>query len=114
MIAYRYNYEPTNLKADSSPPAKARWARFKLLRCTFGFNIAKGEWRLSKKLAGGGPLFDRGIYSRNRLPLYLTGEESGTHRGQCRVIDQDGRFNEGEENVSGSNEVPIRHCSQLQ
>jgi len=27
----------------------------------FGFNISPGEWRLSKKLAGGGPLYDVGI-----------------------------------------------------
>src|SRR6185312_4607991 len=30
-----------------------------------GFNIAPGEWRYNKALAGGGPLMDVGIYSLN-------------------------------------------------
>ena len=34
----------------------------------------QGEWRTNKKLAGGGPLFDVGIYSLNAC-RYLTGEE---------------------------------------
>ena len=59
MIAYRCHYEPTNLKAiqlirDGS------LGQVQAIESTFGFNIGKGEWRLSKKLAGGGPLFDVG------------------------------------------------------
>jgi predicted dehydrogenase len=77
MIAYRCHYEPTNLKAiqlirDGS------LGKVQAIESAFGFNIAPGEWRLSKKLAGGGPLYDVGIYSLNAC-RYLTGEEPAAH-----------------------------------
>ena len=39
------------------------------IESAFGFNIAPGEWRLNRKLAGGGPMMDVGIYCAQRLPL---------------------------------------------
>jgi predicted dehydrogenase len=104
MIAYRCHYEPTNLKAiqlirDGS------LGQVQAIESTFGFNIGKGEWRLSKKLAGGGPLFDVGIYSLNAC-RYLTGEEPKHISAYSSVIDHDGRFNEVEENVSWTMEFP--------
>jgi predicted dehydrogenase len=75
------------------------------IESSFGFNIAPGEWRLSKKLAGGGPLFDVGIYSLNAC-RYLTGEEPEHIAANASVIDQDGRFNEVEENVSWTMKFP--------
>src|ERR1700732_3052990 len=71
MIAYRCHYEPTNLKAIRLIREGAL-GRVQAIESTFGFNIAPGEWRLSKKLAGGGPLLDVGIYSLNAC-RYLTG-----------------------------------------
>jgi len=73
MIAYRCHYEPTNLKAIGLIRTGAL-GQVQAIESSFGFNIAAGEWRLSKKLAGGGPLFDVGIYSLNAC-RYLTGEE---------------------------------------
>ena len=64
MIAYRCHYEPTNLKAIHLI-RKGALGQVQAIESSFGFNIAPGEWRLSKKLAGGGPLFDVGIYSLN-------------------------------------------------
>ena len=46
----------------------------------------------NKKLAGGGPLFDVGIYSLNAC-RYLTGEEPEHIAANASVIDHDGRFN---------------------
>ena len=104
MIAYRCHYEPTNLRAIQLIRQGAL-GQVQAIESTFGFNIAPGEWRLSKKLAGGGPLFDVGIYSLNAC-RYLTGEEPEHIAANASVIDQDGRFNEVEENVSWTMKFP--------
>src|SRR5207244_629728 len=104
MIAYRCHYEPTNPKAIRLIRQGAL-GQVQAIESTFGFNIAPGEWRLNKKLAGGGPLFDVGIYSLNAC-RYLTGEEPEHIAANASVIDQDGRFNEVEENVSWTMKFP--------
>jgi predicted dehydrogenase len=104
MIAYRCHYEPTNLKAIKLIHDGAI-GQVQAIESPFGFNIAAGEWRLSKKLAGGGPLFDVGIYSLNAC-RYLTGEEPAQISAHASVIDHDGRFNEVEENVSWTMKFP--------
>ena len=104
MIAYRCHYEPTNLKAIQLIRQGAL-GQVQAIESTFGFNISPGEWRLSKKLAGGGPLFDVGIYSLNAC-RYLTGEEPEHIAANASVIDHDGRFKEVEENVSWTMKFP--------
>jgi len=104
MVAYRCHYEPTNLKAIQLIRQGAL-GQVQAIESSFGFNIAPGEWRLSKKLAGGGPLFDVGIYSLNAC-RYLTGEEPEHIAANASVIDQDSRFNEVEENVSWTMKFP--------
>ncbi len=104
MIAYRCHYEPTNLRAvklirDGS------LGQVQAIQSAFGFNIGKGEWRLSKALAGGGPLYDVGIYSLNAC-RYLTSEEPDHISAYASVIDHDGRFNEVEENVAWTMRFP--------
>ena len=104
MIAYRCHYEATNLKAIRLIREGAL-GQVQAVESAFGFNIAPGEWRLNKKLAGGGPLFDVGIYSLNAC-RYLTGEEPEHIAATASVIDHDGRFNEVEENVSWTMKFP--------
>ena len=104
MIAYRCHYEPTNLRAVQLIRDGAL-GQVQAIESAFGFNIAPGEWRLSKKLAGGGPLFDVGIYSLNAC-RYLTGEEPEHISAYASTIDRDGRFNEVEENVSWTMKFP--------
>jgi predicted dehydrogenase len=104
MIAYRCHYEPTNLKAIQLIHQGAL-GQVQAIESAFGFNIAPSEWRLSKKLAGGGPLFDVGIYSLNAC-RYLTGEEPDHIAATASVIDQDGRFKEVEENVAWTMKFP--------
>jgi predicted dehydrogenase len=104
MIAYRCHFEPTNLSAiqiirDGSI------GQVQTIESTYGFNIRAGEWRLSKAMAGGGPLFDVGIYALNAC-RYLTGEEPSDISAYSSVIDRDGRFNEVEENVSWTMKFP--------
>lgn len=104
MIAYRCHYEPTNLKAVQLI-RRGEIGQVQAIESAFGFNIAPGEWRLSRKLAGGGPLFDVGIYSLNAC-RYLTGEEPEHISAYASVIDHDGRFSEVEENVSWTMKFP--------
>src|SRR5258708_9455035 len=92
MIAYRCHYEPTNLKAVRLIREGAL-GKVPAIESTFGFNIGAGEWRLSKKLAGGGPLFDVGIYSLNAC-RHLTGEEPEHIAATAAVHVQAGRFKE--------------------
>ena len=104
MIAYSCHYEPTNLRAIKLIRDGAL-GQVQTIQSAFGFNISPGEWRLSKKLAGGGPLYDVGIYSLNAC-RYLTGEEPDHISAYASVIDHDGRFNEVEENVSWTMHFP--------
>ena len=73
------------LRADQSEggetDSRGALGQVQAIESSFGFNIGPGEWRLNKKLAGGGPLFDVGIYSLNAC-RYLTGEEP---QGDCRL-----------------------------
>ncbi|HTV06929.1 MAG TPA: Gfo/Idh/MocA family oxidoreductase [Acidobacteriaceae bacterium] len=104
MIAYRCQYEPVNLKAISLIRSGAI-GNVQAIESANGFNIRPGEWRLTRKLGGGGPLMDVGIYSLN-ASRYLTGEEPEDIRANASVVDHDGRFTEVEENVGWTMKFP--------
>jgi predicted dehydrogenase len=104
MIAYRCHYEPVNLKAIQMIRS-GQIGAVQAIESANGFNIRAGEWRLNRKLAGGGPLMDVGVYSLN-ASRYLTGEEPQELSAYSSVIDKDGRFNEVEENVSWTMKFP--------
>src|SRR3984885_11218873 len=69
------------------------------------FREKAGGGGLDRKLAGGGPLMDMGVYSLNAC-RYLTGEEPVELKGYSSVIDHDGRFDTVEENVSWTMKFP--------
>ena len=73
MIAYRCQLEATTLHTQRIVRSGAL-GKIEAIESANGFNIAPGEWRLNRKLAGGGPLMDVGIYSLNAC-RFLTGEE---------------------------------------
>ncbi len=104
MIAYRCQLEPTNLKAIELIRS-GKLGTIQAIESANGFNISPGEWRLSKALAGGGPLMDVGIYSLNAC-RYLTGEEPKEISAYSAVIDRDGRFNEVEESIGWTMRFP--------
>lgn len=104
MIAYRCQFEPTNLRAIQMI-REGKLGKVEAIESANGFNIRPGEWRLSGKMAGGGPLMDVGIYSLNAC-RYLTGEEPVELKGTSSVIDQDGRFQEVEEHLAWSMKFP--------
>lgn len=104
MIAYRCHYEPLHLRA-AQLIREGKIGKVQAIESAFGFNIAKGEWRTNRKLAGGGPLMDVGIYCLNTC-RFLTGEEPSAISAYSSVIDQDGRFAEIEENISWTMRFP--------
>jgi predicted dehydrogenase len=104
MIAYRCQLEPTNLRAIELIRS-GTLGTVQAIESANGFNIAKGEWRVDRKLAGGGPLMDVGIYSLNAC-RYLTGEEPHEIKANASTIDQDGRFKDVEENLSWTMKFP--------
>ena len=104
MIGYRCHFESTNLQAiDLIRSGKI--GQVQTIEAGYGFNIAPGEWRLVKKMSGGGPLVDVGIYALNAT-RYLTGEEPTGFTAVRSVIDHDGRFNEVEENLTWTTKFP--------
>jgi predicted dehydrogenase len=104
MIAYRCQYEPTNLHAVQLI-RDGKLGKIQAISSANGFNIKPGEWRLDRKLAGGGPLMDMGVYSLNAC-RYLTGEDPVHIEGCTSVIDDDGRFRTVEENASWTMKFP--------
>jgi predicted dehydrogenase len=73
MIGYRLRYEPYNMKAIELVQQKT-YGPARVIEAVHSFNIGPNEWRTDKKLAGGGPVMDLGIYCLNAC-RYLTGEE---------------------------------------
>ncbi len=112
MIAYRCHYEPIQLKAiDLIRTGKL--GKVQVIESAYGFNEDAGEWRLDKKLAGGGPLYDVGIYCLNAC-RYLTGEEPTDFSAYASVVDHDGRFDTVEENLVWTMKFPsgaVASCS---
>ncbi len=98
MIAYRCQLEPVNLEAITMI-RNGRLGKVQSISSANGFNIQTGEWRCDRKVAGGGPLMDVGIYSLNAC-RYLTGEEPAIIEASSSVMDLDGRFKDVEENLS--------------
>ena len=104
MIAYRMQLEPTTLHARKLIQ-DGTLGKIQAIESANGFNIASGEWRVNRKLAGGGPLMDVGVYSLNAC-RFLLGEEPSVLSAYSSVIDQDGRFSEVEENASWTMKFP--------
>lgn len=104
MIAYRCRLEPTNLRAVQLI-RDGYVGKLQIIDTGFGFTIAPGEWRLNRKMAGGGPMVDVGIYSLQAC-RYLSGEEPAEVSANWSVIDRDGRFTEVEENLNWTMRFP--------
>lgn len=101
MIAYRAQYEPYNLAAIAI--AKKELGILKAIVADHGRNLDPKDpadrWRMNKKLAGGGSLFDIGIYSL-QAARYITGEEPTEISAMIYSTPNDPRFKEVEENVN--------------
>ena len=112
MIAYRCHYEPFHLRAIQMIRDGKRLGQVQEISSCFGFNIAPGEWRLNKMLAGGGPLYDVGIYSLNATPISYGRGAGETDRGDVddrprRALQRSGR----EHGLDDA--LPVGNCGQL-
>jgi predicted dehydrogenase len=98
MIAYRLRYEPYN-NALIKVARDQEFGRTRVVLADAGFPIGDPtQWRLNKKLSGGGSLMDIGIYALN-ASRYLTGEEPVELNAMIDTTPNDPRFREVEENV---------------
>ena len=104
MIAYRLYYEPTHIKALEIIRS-GKLGLVQSLDANHGSNMRAGEWRLTKALGGGGPMFDHGVYPLS-LFRWLTGEQPVSFQAMISTPDRDGRFNEVEENVQWIQRFP--------
>ena len=102
MVAYRAQFEPHNVEAVR----KVRDGEIGALRLVTSDHgrildpkDPADQWRMVKSLAGGGSLYDIGIYSL-QAARYLTGEEPVEVFGQIANTKGDPRFREVEDRVA--------------
>ncbi len=116
MIAYRAQYEPYNLAAIELARS-GQLGKIKAIVSDHGRNLDPKDpadtWRMQKKLAGGGSLYDIGIYSL-QATRYITGEEPIEISAITHSTPNDPRFREIEENVNFTLRFPsgiLANCS---
>jgi len=103
MVAYRARFEPHNVEAVRRV-REGGIGRVRLVTSDHGRildpkNDPADQWRMVKSLAGGGSLYDIGIYSL-QAARYLTGEEPVEVFGQISNTQDDPRFREVEDLVA--------------
>jgi predicted dehydrogenase len=113
MVAYRCRYEPYNQEAIRIARSQ-ELGPTQMILADAGFTIEDpSQWRLNKKLAGGGSLMDIGIYALN-ASRYLTGEEPAEVNAMMYSRPGDPRFKEVEEHVTFQLRFPsgiLANCS---
>ena len=99
MIAYRVQYEPDNTTIKKLV-REEKYGKIKNITSTNVQNIGDHkQWRLNKKLSGGGSLPDVGIYCLNTI-RFITGEEPSEVYAQITTDISDSRFKEVEDLVN--------------
>lgn len=104
MIAYRVHYDPTwqHIRDLARSGAIGEVHGFQ-----GGFYGVKkqGEWRLDRKLAGGGSLLDLGIYPLNAI-RWIAGEEPSNYAAQVATKTKGAKFASVEESVEFNMKFP--------
>jgi predicted dehydrogenase len=116
-IGYRLHYEPTHLEIKRLGQDKV-FGKVRYIEASLGYKTYDtldtktivnkndhNEWRLNKKLSGGGPLMDLGIYCI-QASRYILGEEPISVTAQFGTINNKTRFSETEESISWQMEFP--------
>jgi predicted dehydrogenase len=112
MIAYRVHYDPTFARAAELIQAGAL-GELQSFQGAFLANMPAGAWRLTRKLGGGGSLFDLGIYPLNAIRL-LTHEEPAAYTAVVSTRDKSGKFADVEQSVEWTMKFPsgiLASCS---
>ena len=100
MIGYRLRYEPMTMRAIELAQSANDMGTLKQITAEAGFNAGDPTmWRLNKKLAGGGPLMDMGIYAVNAI-RYLSAQEPTEVSAYSYATPGDPRFKEVEETIT--------------
>jgi predicted dehydrogenase len=81
------------------------YGEIKKISAGFSFVAQKGIWRLDKKLAGGGPLMDLGVYCMQGV-MYTTGMEPVAVTAQSPPVTDTEKFLGVEETLSFQMEMP--------
>jgi predicted dehydrogenase len=85
-IGYRLHFEPNNLEMVRLAREKT-FGTVKVIETAAGFPIGDPkQWRLDKKLSGGGSLMDIGIYAL-QAARYISGEEPVSVSAQWSITD---------------------------
>jgi len=98
-VAYRVHFEPTNREAKRRIAAGELGA-IRHVQCDHGFNanprFPPHKWRLEKALAGGGSMFDIGVYGLNTSLMMLEGDAPVAVSAVYAYPRDDARFAEVE------------------
>lgn len=103
-IGYRLHYDPYNLEMIRLVKEKV-YGAVKSIDAAFAIMPKKGEWRLNKKIAGGGPLMDVGIYCLQAV-CYITGMEPVAVTAQTFPVSDSEKFIDIEETMEWQMEMP--------
>ncbi len=104
-IGYRLHFEPYNLEMVRLGTKKI-YGNIKRVNAGFGFPIGDPtQWRLNKKLAGGGPLEDVGIYCIQGI-CYTTGLVPVAVTAQEGPKTDKVKFKDVEQSLSWQMEMP--------
>lgn len=103
-IGYRLHFDPYNLEMARLGQQKV-YGEIKKLTAAFSFVAEKGIWRLDKKMAGGGPLMDLGIYCLQAV-CYTTGLEPVAVTAQSSLVSDKEKFIDIEETLIWQMEMP--------
>lgn len=99
MIGYRLHHEPHNLKLVEFA-RDAQNGPTKMILADAGFSAGNpAQWRLKRKMAGGGSMMDIGIYAL-QAARYLSGEEPVEVNAMTYSTPNDPRFAEVEEHIN--------------
>jgi predicted dehydrogenase len=102
-IGYRLHFEPHNMEMMRLGQEKI-YGRIKSIKAEDGMSEVKG-WRLDKKMAGGGPLMDVGIYCVQGV-RYTTGNEPVAVTAVEGPKEHPEKFKDIEESLSFTMEMP--------
>jgi predicted dehydrogenase len=112
MIAYRIWYDPT-FALVAQLIRSGELGELESFQGQFIGQQSTGAWRLNKALAGGGSLFDLGIYPLNAI-RYLTAEDPTAYTCVTATREPGPRFAEVEQSVEFTLKFPsgiIASCS---
>lgn len=98
-VGYRLHFEPYNMEIKRLGQEKV-FGQVRLIETSLGYKTSDpNEWRLNKKLAGGGPLMNIGIYCV-QAARYVTGEEPISVTAQFGPITNKQLFTQVEESLT--------------